>query len=289
MPIGLDLFHNWYRPHGFRYQHRLSTRSRNERKQPACSGPARHEADLVHSGADCSGSRVHGRDIRRPGAEFGLANVESGDRPPDQHPLNLARPLDPARVGNGTRTGPHAGRTPDNAPGKPQAGRCRTDTAVSRPGQTLAPPMSGSPPPWHPVCGHHIRAAHPGNAESLKAPHRQGDARSRAPPAGRPGHGRPRPTRRQIRRLGPEPRHKALKVNQRGRIPADIVAPPLARRRPGSGPAQRTPRSLSGHPRRPGGSRPHCQGLCGLPPPRSPSRTCRASSVSTVRSASDSP
>jgi hypothetical protein len=158
----------------------------------------------------------------------------------------------PARVGSGTRTGPHAGRTPDNAPGKPRAGRCRTDTAVSRPGQTLAPPMSGYPSPWHPVCGHHIRAAHPGNAESLKAPHRQGDARSRAPPAGRPGHGRPRPTRRQIRRLGPEPRHKALKVNQRGRIPADIVAPPLARRRSGSGPAQRTPRSLSGHPRRPG-------------------------------------
>jgi hypothetical protein len=39
-------------------------------------------------------SRVHDRYIRWPGAELGLANVEPGDRAPDQHPLDLRRALE---------------------------------------------------------------------------------------------------------------------------------------------------------------------------------------------------
>ena len=32
IPIGLDLYRDWFRPYGLRYQHRFSTRSGNDRK-----------------------------------------------------------------------------------------------------------------------------------------------------------------------------------------------------------------------------------------------------------------
>lgn len=38
IPIGLDLFHNWFRPRGFRYQYGFSTWSGNDGQQPDFSG-----------------------------------------------------------------------------------------------------------------------------------------------------------------------------------------------------------------------------------------------------------
>jgi hypothetical protein len=65
IPIGLDLFHDWSRPIGSRYQHGFSTASGNDGKQPALSGHTGHETGPVNSRADRPGSRVHDRYNRR--------------------------------------------------------------------------------------------------------------------------------------------------------------------------------------------------------------------------------
>jgi hypothetical protein len=65
IPIALDLFHDWSRPIGSRYQHGFSTGSGNDGKQPALSGQTGHETGPVNSRADRPGSRVHDRYNRR--------------------------------------------------------------------------------------------------------------------------------------------------------------------------------------------------------------------------------
>jgi hypothetical protein len=67
IPTGLDLFYDWSRPQGSRYQHGFSTRSGNDGKQPARSGQTGHETGPVNSRADRPTSQVHDRYIRRSG------------------------------------------------------------------------------------------------------------------------------------------------------------------------------------------------------------------------------
>jgi hypothetical protein len=67
IPIGLDLFHNGFRPRGFRYQRGFSTRSGNDGKLLACSGQTGHETGPVNSRADRPAARAHARYIRRSG------------------------------------------------------------------------------------------------------------------------------------------------------------------------------------------------------------------------------
>jgi hypothetical protein len=57
IPIGLDLFYNWFRPLGFRCQHGFSTQSGNDGKQPARFGQCGHETGPVNSRADRPASR----------------------------------------------------------------------------------------------------------------------------------------------------------------------------------------------------------------------------------------
>src|SRR6201996_6487176 len=100
VPIGLDLSRDWSKPIGSRYQHGFSTRSGNDGKQPARFGQCGDQNGRPHSRVGRAASRVHDRYIR----SSALPNVQPGDRPPDQHPLDLARPLedgeDPSSTGS---------------------------------------------------------------------------------------------------------------------------------------------------------------------------------------------
>jgi hypothetical protein len=66
--IGLDLFYDWSRPRGPRYQHQFSSRSRDDGKQPPRTGQFASESRPPHSAVE---------------------RLQPRDRPPDQHPLDL--------------------------------------------------------------------------------------------------------------------------------------------------------------------------------------------------------
>jgi hypothetical protein len=89
IPIGLDLFRDWYRP----YSPGISTDSA---RGPETTGNNRHDSGKPDTRRarpthqwNGPPPQVNDRYIRRSE----LPNVQPRDRPPDQHPLDLGRPL----------------------------------------------------------------------------------------------------------------------------------------------------------------------------------------------------
>jgi hypothetical protein len=86
IPIGLDLFYNWFRPLGFRCSH--AVRKRRETTGTFRTMRTRDRAGQLQSRP--AHLPVHDRYIR----SSALPHVRPGNRAPDQHPLDFARALE---------------------------------------------------------------------------------------------------------------------------------------------------------------------------------------------------